>query len=95
MIVVTGGTGKLGRAIVEQLLKRTPATSLGVSTRDPEQARAFITAGVRVRKAGYDDPEAMRRAFEGATQVLLISSNAAAFGKDPIAHHENAIAAAR
>lgn len=33
MIIVTGANGKLGRAVVEQLLKRVPAELIGVSVR--------------------------------------------------------------
>jgi NAD(P)H dehydrogenase (quinone) len=38
MIIVTGATGQLGRAIVEQLVGRVPADQIDVSVRDPEKA---------------------------------------------------------
>ena len=50
---------------------------------------------MRVRKGDFAEPESLAHAFEGATQVLLVSSNAAAFGGDPLAQHASAIAAAR
>ncbi|WP_176735667.1 SDR family oxidoreductase, partial [Actinacidiphila rubida] len=38
MIIVTGGTGQLGRLVVEALLARMPAAGVGVSVRDPRKA---------------------------------------------------------
>ena len=34
MILITGATGQLGRAIVQQLVTRIPADQIGVSVRD-------------------------------------------------------------
>jgi NAD(P)H dehydrogenase (quinone) len=95
MIIVTGATGKLGRQIVERLVKRVAADQVGVSVRDPAKAEALQALGVRVRRAAFEDPASLRQAFDGARQVLLVSSNAAAHGGDPLAQHRNAIDAAR
>ena len=52
MIIVTGANGKLGRAVVKQLLKRVSAEHIGVSVRDPNQAqRALSTLTADERKA--------------------------------------------
>jgi NAD(P)H dehydrogenase (quinone) len=75
MIVITGATGVLNGATVEHLLKRIPADRVGVSVRDVTKARHFADRGVRVRRGGYDDPAALLDSFEGADQVLLVSSN--------------------
>ncbi|WP_435135308.1 NmrA family NAD(P)-binding protein [Actinacidiphila sp. bgisy144] len=75
MIVVTGATGALNGATVEHLLTRVPAERIGVSVRDVERARHFADRGVRVRQGSYEDPAALRHSFEGAEQVLLVSSN--------------------
>ncbi len=95
MIIVTGATGQLGRAIVEALLTRVPADQVGVSVRDPQRAADLERLGVRVRRGDFADPASLPHAFEGATQVLIVSSNAAATGGDPLAQHRAAIAAAR
>ncbi|WP_414170140.1 hypothetical protein ACMATS_34155 [Streptoverticillium reticulum] len=42
MIVVTGATGTLNGAAVEQLLKRVPAERIGVSVRDVAKAHARL-----------------------------------------------------
>ena len=95
MIIVTGATGRLGRAIVERLLERLPADQVGASVRDPARAAELATAGVRVRRGDFAEPETLRDAFEGATQLLMVSSNARATGGDTLAQHEAAIEAAR
>jgi NAD(P)H dehydrogenase (quinone) len=75
MIVVTGATGALNGATVEHLLGRLPADQIGVSVRDTAKARHFADRGVRVRRGSYEDPAALLDSFEGADQVLLVSSN--------------------
>lgn len=93
MIIVTGANGQLGRAVVEGLLKRVPAERIGVSVRDPNQAQDLQERGVRVRRGDFDDAESLRRAFEGASQVLIISSGT--LGEAGIRHHRTAIQAAK
>lgn len=95
MIIVTGATGHLGRAIVEQLVGRLPAERVGVSVRDPSRASDLAALGVRVRRGDFAEPASLAHAFEGATQVLVVSSNAAAYGGDPLAQHRAAIEASR
>lgn len=95
MIIVTGATGQLGHAITLQLVARFPANEVGVSVRDPKKAADLATLGVRVRQADFDNPKSLRHAFEGAEQVLLVSSNASASGGDPIPQHRAAIEAAQ
>ena len=75
MIVITGATGALNGATVEHLLKRIPADRIGVSVRDVAKAQHFADRGVRVRRGAYEDPAALLDSFEGAEQVLLVSSN--------------------
>ncbi len=95
MIIVTGASGHLGREIVKRLLARVPASEVGVSVRDPEKVRDLEALGVRVRRGDFNDPQSLEYAFEGATQVLMVSSNARATGGDPLAQHRLAIDAAR
>src|ERR1700761_2423417 len=82
MIIFTGATGALNGAAVEHLLKLVPADRIGVSVRDVAKAQHLAERGVRVRRGSYDDPAALLDSFEGAEQVLLVSSN------DPRAEQE-------
>ena len=95
MIVVTGAAGHLGRVIVTNLIARVPSGRVGASARDPAKVADLEALGVRVRCGDFDDIETIKHSFEGATQVLIVSSNARAFGGDPLAQHRNAINAAR
>jgi uncharacterized protein YbjT (DUF2867 family) len=89
MIIITGATGQLGRGIVERLLAILPAGQLGVSVRDPGKAADLAARGVRVRRGDFAEPSSLAAAFEGASQVLIVSGPA-----DP-APHRAAIEAAR
>lgn len=93
MIVVTGSTGKLGRQIIERLLDLLPPDQIGASARDPGKADDLTKRGVRVRQGDFANPDGLATAFEGASQLLIVSSNAAAFGGDPLEQHRAAIAA--
>ncbi len=95
MIVVTGASGQLGHAIVEALATRMPATEIGASVRDPGRVADLAALGVRVRRGDFADPPSLADAFEGAAQVLMVSSNVASRGGDARAQHRDAIAAAR
>jgi NAD(P)H dehydrogenase (quinone) len=75
MIVVTGATGKLGRHVIEALLKKVPAGEIVAAVRTPEKAADLAAQGVVVRTADYSKPETLVAAFAGAEKVLLISSN--------------------
>jgi NAD(P)H dehydrogenase (quinone) len=93
MIVITGGTGKLGSQIVEQLLRRVPAGQVGVSVREPGRVSGLAERGVRVRRGDFADADSLADAFEGATQVLVVSTDAT--GEAALRHHVAAIDAAR
>jgi NAD(P)H dehydrogenase (quinone) len=82
MIVITGASGALNGATVEHLLERLPAERIGVSVRDVAKAQRFADRGVRVRRGAYDDPATLLDSFEGAEQVLLVSSS------DPVADQD-------
>jgi len=74
MIIVTGATGQLGSRIVERLLERVPADTVGVSVRDVAKAAGLADRGVRVRAGDFTDPGSLERAFEGADRVLVVSA---------------------
>jgi NAD(P)H dehydrogenase (quinone) len=93
MIIVTGATGQLGSRIVERLLPRVPAGTLGVSVRDVTKAEALAGRGVRVRAGDFTAPATLEHAFEGADQVLVIS--AAIRGGEAVRANIAAIDAAR
>jgi NAD(P)H dehydrogenase (quinone) len=93
MIIITGGTGQLGSQIVDRLLDRVPADRVGVSVRDTDRAGDLAARRVRVRRGDFTDPNSLTDAFEGATQVLIVST--AETGEAAVAQHVAAIDAAR
>lgn len=95
MLIVTGASGQLGHAIVSHLARLIPANQVIATCRDPDKVSHLKALGVVVRRGDFSDPASLQAAFKGATQVLLVSSNARAQGGDPLAQHDNAIAAAR
>lgn len=75
MIVVTGATGQLGRLVIDALLQTVPAAQVVAAVRQPAKAAGLAARGVQVRRADYSQPATMDAAFQGATQLLLISSS--------------------
>ncbi|MEV6719655.1 NmrA family NAD(P)-binding protein [Streptomyces xanthochromogenes] len=92
MIIVTGATGQLGHQIVERLLTLVPADRVGVSVRDLQKAQMLADRGVRVRQGSFTDPAALAHAFEGASQVLIVSVDK--MGDECVRQHRTAIEAA-
>jgi NAD(P)H dehydrogenase (quinone) len=81
MIIVTGATGALNGATVDHLLERMPAIEITVVARDTAKAQRFADLGVSVRQGDYAQPDSLPAAFDGADQLLLVSSS------DPQADH--------
>ncbi|MQA39101.1 NmrA family NAD(P)-binding protein [Rugamonas aquatica] len=75
MIIVTGATGQLGRLVIARLLQTVPAAQIVAAVRDVARAADLAAQGVQVRRADYADPASLDAAFQGASKVLLISSN--------------------
>jgi uncharacterized protein YbjT (DUF2867 family) len=92
MIVITGATGALNGATVDHLLERISAKGIAVVARDTAKAQRFADRGVAVRHGDYADPASLPGAFDGADQLLLVSSNDR--GADAVGLHRAAIDAA-
>jgi NAD(P)H dehydrogenase (quinone) len=92
MIVITGATGALNGATADHLLDRVPADEIVVVARDPARARRFADRGATVRRGDYADPDSLPAAFDGADQLLLVSTNDP--GADAVNLHRTAIDAA-
>ncbi len=75
MIIITGATGALNGATADHLLGRISDSDVAVAVRDPARARRFADRGVEVRRCDYADPTSLPGAFDGADQLLLVSSN--------------------
>ena len=92
MIIVTGATGALNGATVDHLLERIAASEIAVVARDVAKAQRFADRGVEVRYGDYADAASLPAAFDGAEQLLLVSSSDPA--ADAVTLHRTAIDAA-
>lgn len=70
-IVITGATGNLGGRVARRLAAAGIAQRLVVR----DAARAPRLPGAEVAVADYADPEAVRRALDGAATVLMVSAS--------------------
>lgn len=89
---VTGATGKLGRLVLDEMLRKVPAGEVVALARDPAALSGYAAKGVQVRQADYDDPASLDAALQGVDRVLLISGSAVGQRER---QHGNVIAAAR
>ncbi|WP_217197023.1 NmrA family NAD(P)-binding protein [Streptomyces buecherae] len=71
-ILVTGATGNVGRAVVEQLVER--GHRVRALSRDP--GRAALPAGVEVVCGDLAEPGTLDAAFDGLSAVHLMTYNA-------------------
>ncbi|MGV3767098.1 MAG: SDR family oxidoreductase [Chitinophagaceae bacterium] len=74
-ILITGATGSLGKAVVEQLLNRTAASNLSVLVRDEAKAGEYKAQGIAARVGNYDDYGSLVSAFRGTDKLYFISGN--------------------
>ena len=68
MIIIAGGTGRLGTQVVTRLAGR--GLPVRVLTRDPERARPLSHLGVEVARCDVRDIAGVRSALEDATTVV-------------------------
>jgi NAD(P)H dehydrogenase (quinone) len=75
MIGITGATGKLGRLVIDDLLRTTSASQIVAIARDPAKANDLTRKGIAVRYGDYNVPESLGGALAGIGRLLLISSS--------------------
>lgn len=91
MILITGATGQLSRAVVKQLAKRVAAKRIGVFVRDKRKAVDLKEQGVKLFVGNYDDIASLDQAMRGFEKVLLISGTE----QNRIQQHQNVVDAAQ
>ena len=93
VLLVTGASGHLGRAVVEELL-RLGVKRLVATTRTPDKLADLRDRGVEVRAADFDDADALQTAFAGVDRLALISTDALDVPGKRLTQHRAAVAAA-
>ena len=76
-LLVTGASGHLGQRVLHHLVNtlNVPAGRIIATTRKPATLADWAAQGVTVRATDFDDPASLVAAFEGASRVLLISTD--------------------
>jgi uncharacterized protein YbjT (DUF2867 family) len=73
-VVVTGGTGKQGGAVVKSLLGRGHEVRAVTRNTDSAKARELANAGVTLVRASLEDRVALTKALEGATSLFAMTT---------------------
>ena len=73
MLLITGATGQLGSAVVNQLIARQ-AQGFAIFARDAAKAQRYTDQGIAIRQGDFDQPDTLADAFAGVQKLLLISS---------------------
>ena len=92
-LLVTGGSGQLGRRVIELLLEAN-AGHVVTTTRTPEKLADLAARGVEVRQGDFNQPDSLVTAFAGVDRLLLISTDVLDESGTRLAQHRNAVAAA-
>jgi len=91
MIAVTAASGRLGHALLRELVRQGHAGRLVAVARDPSRVRV---PGITVRSGDYASEGSLATALAGVDTVVMISAPVAG-GTDRVPLHRNVIGAAR
>lgn len=75
MILITGASGHLGKAVARFLREKYPNLSVAALVRDPEKAAGLVPLGVELRQGDYNDYASLVQAFRGVDKLFFVSSN--------------------
>src|SRR5215207_6303175 len=90
-ILITGATGQLGRAAVDELLQKVNAGDISVLVRDPQKAAELKAKGINVIKGDYNEYASQVTAFKGIDRLYFVSSSDV---MNRFAQHQNVVKAA-
>lgn len=96
-ILVTGASGKLGRAVISHLLdsRGVAPGRIVAGSRNPAGLADLAARGVVVRKVDFDDQPGLEDAFAGAGTVLIVSTDMIDGAGTRLRQHRAAVAAAK
>lgn len=80
MVLITGGTGFIGRALIPELVQR--GNRVGVLTRNPDRGAEHKRC-VEIRHGDVCDPASLRSALEGVTAVIHLAAALPGTGLTP------------
>lgn len=94
--IVTGVDGKVSKRVAEEMISHTDPHDLiftcpSLENLNKENRTRWTDLGVSLREANYDNPDQMKKAFNGGDRIFIISSLDI---KKRVQQHKNAIDAA-
>jgi NAD(P)H dehydrogenase (quinone) len=90
-ILVTGATGQLGQAVVNELLNKINASNISILVRNLAKAEELKAKGVSVIQGDYNDYTSLIAAFRGVDNLYFVSSSDV---MNRFAQHQNVVKAA-
>jgi NAD(P)H dehydrogenase (quinone) len=90
MILITGATGNLGKAVIEKLLHHIPPQQITALVRDEKKAGPLRAKGINISIGDYESRRLLLRAFKGIEKLLLIASPS----EHALDHHKHVVKAA-
>lgn len=91
MILVTGATGKLGNAVIENLLKKVPANKIVALIRNADKAKSFEQKGIKICIGDYSDKLSLAETMQTVEKLLLVSIES----ENAFEYHKNVIDVAK
>ena len=70
--LVTGASGQLGQKVVDHLATLVPARDIVALVRSDSARESFEAKGIAARQGDYENPEALRAAFDGIDRVKTV-----------------------
>ena len=75
MILVTGASGQLGNATVQNLLNKVPANQIAVLVRNENKVADLKERGINIRIGDYHNKQSLISAFNGVEKLLFVSTS--------------------
>lgn len=91
-ILITGATGHLGRAVVNELINQQQVDQIVVMARDLSKTSDLKETGVTLVQGDYDNCDSLVKAFEGIDKLYFVSGSDVA---NRVKQHENVVKAAK
>ncbi|SEM41773.1 NAD(P)H dehydrogenase (quinone) [bacterium A37T11] len=90
-ILITGGTGHLGREVIQELIKSNHKAQVSALVRDVTKAGDLDEKGIRLIHGDYDDYDSLVNAFKDVDKLYFVSGSDIA---NRSKQHENVVKAA-
>ncbi|MBE8722987.1 SDR family oxidoreductase [Sphingobacterium pedocola] len=91
MILITGASGNLGNAVIENLLKQVSVNKIAGLFRNADKAKSLSEKGINARIGDYTDKPSLLKAMQGVTKLFMISIES----ENTFADHKNVIDVAK